>query len=76
MKFLTVIDPSAIGVQIQYEVKNLLLREPRITVTCAAGTNLMDIRIALQNYGWDTHTYDAWFDANGRQFLEKGVFYE
>jgi ferredoxin-NADP reductase len=71
MAFLTILDPNADGVRIQHEVKCLLLRRPRITVTCRPGESVRAIRAAIQAHGWNEETDRQWFENNGQALLHK-----
>ncbi len=70
--YLTVLDPDTDGILIQYEVCNLLLRRPRITVTCRTGTTLVAVAEAIHDAGWEDVCYQQWLVACGQHLVAKG----
>lgn len=74
--FLTKLDPSAKGVAVTHEVMNPLLKGPRWTVTCPAGTDVVDVVAAFAAEHWPPEVYRLWWEKNGRELVRKGYLHE
>lgn len=70
--FLTLFDPNVERPQLHHEVRNLLLRRPRITIICKPGTTLGAIKAIFTEYGWNETTYNQWLENNGKGLLPRG----
>lgn len=74
--FLTKLDPSAQGVKVTNEVMNPLLKGPRWTVTCPAGTDVADVAAAFAAEHWPPEVYKLWWEKNGQDLVKKGYLHE
>jgi len=72
--FLTTLTPVA-GVVVKHEPCHVLLRRPRVEITCATGTDVDDIRAALRSQGLES-LYDLWWMKNGSDLVRKGYLHE
>ncbi len=72
--FLTKLEP-VVGVLVRHEPCQVLLRRPRVEITCATGTDVDDIRAAMRSQGLES-LYDLWWVKNGSDLVRKGHLHE